>query len=300
MVEIAKKIKKVEMKLHKIYDQSQHKKGIKLEDYYTPSDEIESLNDLMYKMMVHGQNGQGYSGVKLPNYSHRYNEECNGFLLNVLKRYNPQKICNTYLNVDSLLERFNSEESYYKKIKGRSKTNWTKEDFYSKNGKKISKVSYVRKVYYIAHFLKNFKTVDEFKKLFETINEKIPYSMSKCIEIIPGFGPAFSADFLKESEYANLIKPDVHLLGFIDECLPQNLNEIDIYYKVQELINALGENWTPYKFDKVVYLYCSRNFYLDYLDEPYYRAKKSPKKNNERRVELIKYIKGEIEELDEV
>ena len=158
------RIRKVEEKLKEIYEV--HNPNEKLKKYYEDEektkDKIESIEDLMYKMMYHSQNGNGKYGIKLFYYQERFNDK---YLCEILSHYNPQNICKQYENVDSLWKKIESTKDFFTKENRRNKDNWKE---------------YTKTVFYIAKFLEKFEKVDDVINLFKTIYEKIPYCLPKC------------------------------------------------------------------------------------------------------------------------
>ena len=128
-------------------------------------------------------------------------------------------------------------------------------------------------------------------------NEKSPYCLPSAISSIPGFGPAFSADFIKEVKYNDIefndyIKPDSHLTKFIADVFCDVQNAMQSYFLCKKVADKLG--WSVFEFDKIIYLYCTLDFYL----EPSQEEKLSKEERTTRRKNIVKFVNGEITETE--
>lgn len=151
------------------------------------------------------------------------------------------------------------------RIKNR-KTNWQK---YSKG------------LFCGANFLKS-----EIGK--EILDRMISYNYSedidfKCVKTdlktiskeITGLGTALSCDWLKECGCIWLVKPDVHIKKIyhalmkaegkkeIDYSKIKDIDVIEYYYKWAKELQNKGEDVTAYQLDKMIWLICTGEFYLD-------------------------------------
>lgn len=82
---------------------------------------------------------------------------------------------------------------------------------------------------------------------------------------IDGIQFALACDFLKEIGY-DYPKPDVHIMDFVG-CLSPNENITDLFafkeiFKISEILSK-GRKISAYQLDKMIWLICSGNFYLD-------------------------------------
>ena len=69
-------------------------------------------------------------------------------------------------------------------------------------------------------------------------------------------------EFRQELGYLNYAKPDVHLIEICYETgLCDNKNEIKVFETIVKIADEC--NITPYKLDKIFWLICSGNFYID-------------------------------------
>lgn len=256
-------------------DITQAERDLEEKYYSTSKDVVKNMSDLMYKMMFHAQNGTGCNGIKLKGYDAR-NEET--FLKEILCEFNPIKICEQYKSSNELFNKMN--------------THLKKEEFFKENSSENWK-TYAITVYYIAKFLSKFENLEEFRNVFEDINKVMPYCLPLCIKTIPGFGFAFSSDFIKEIAFEgnisfnNIIKPDTHLINFIVEVFCKIDNPMQLQILCEKIAKKL--DWDVFKFDKIIYLYCTLNFYRDNVN---FKVN-----STDRREKLISYVNGKSNKL---
>jgi len=78
---------------------------------------------------------------------------------------------------------------------------------------------------------------------------------------IKGIGFALACDLLKELGFLNYPKPDVHMKDICEALGLSDRNDISVF---EAIVKAADEgNTTPYELDKILWLICSGNFYLD-------------------------------------
>lgn len=105
----------------------------------------------------------------------------------------------------------------------------------------------------------------------------------KCVETdlriiskeITGLGTALTCDWLKECGCTWLVKPDVHIKKIyhalrkaegkkeIDYSKIKDIDVIEYYYKWAKELQNNGEDVTAYQLDKMIWLICTGEFYLD-------------------------------------
>ena len=83
-----------------------------------------------------------------------------------------------------------------------------------------------------------------------------------------------------QKKYDQYPKPDIHLIDIFSELGLSNRNEFNCYKEIIRMARAVNE--TPYKVDKIFWLICSGNYYLNNIT-----GEKSKK-------EFINYVKKEI------
>ena len=269
------RIKAIEEALIKEYSEKCNKDKTQakslLEEKYTSKDVVKNMSDLMYKMMCHAQNGTGCNGIKLKGYDNKDKET---FLKEILFEFNPKKICEKYKSSDKLFNEMDTHSENEEFFKENSRKNWE---------------TYAITVYYIAKFLSKFEDLKEFRNVFEGINKVMPYCLPICTQTIPGFGPAFSSDFIKEVafdgdiSFNNLIKPDTHLNHFVSEVFCEINNPMQLHILCEEIAKKL--DWDVFKFDKIIYLYCTLDFYRDNV--------KFKINSTDRRENMIRYVNGD-------
>lgn len=125
-------------------------------------------------------------------------------------------------------------------------------------------VKYSKAVLSASKFMSQFKDANDFDQFVNcfTYNEStsaaLPMLLSKEIY---GLGFALGCDFLKELGYDQYPKPDIHLIDVFSELGLSDRDEYNCYKSIIKMSMLVGE--TPYKVDKVFWLICSGNYYLD-------------------------------------
>ncbi len=136
-----------------------------------------------------------------------------------------------------------------------------------------------------AKFINGFKDIEDFKtfvKLFDynpTTRMALPLVISTKIS---GIGFALACDALKELGFIDYPKPDVHLIkvfSSIDKDCSDNISIFEAITRMANDCHKEDSSVTPYKIDKVFWLICSGNFYLDKI------------KITRQRDNLISYLK---------
>ena len=125
----------------------------------------------------------------------------------------------------------------------------------------------------IAKFLSSFKDANDFKGFIASFgyNAKTKMALPLLISTrIKGMGFSLVCNALKELGYSEYPKPDVHLKDVIGTA---GFCEHDDYAVFETIVNISNEvhykgdkTATPYKIDKIIWLICSGNFYLDNIN----------------------------------
>ena len=141
-----------------------------------------------------------------------------------------------------------------------------------------------------AKFLSKFKDLDDFKSFIAQFEysaytrEALPLLISTKIK---GIGFALACDTLKELGYLDYPKPDTHIIDvFYQLGLSDNEEQTAAFEAVvymSDVCKEIDKSATPYKIDKVIWLICSGNFYLDGCSV------------KTRKKQFIEYIKSVIE-----
>lgn len=111
-----------------------------------------------------------------------------------------------------------------------------------------------------AKYVCRFRNVEEFDTYVRSKKDllRIPLEISGEIR---GIGFALACDFLKETGYPEYIKPDVHIIDICEALEISDRNQINVFRTLIDIANRCGV--TPYKLDKILWLICSGNFYLN-------------------------------------
>lgn len=181
----------------------------------------------------------------------------------VLKRHQPSEVLITYNNADELyhaiLERWMDKKPLNENCQGL----WRQ---------------WCEGVLSAASFLTRFNNVkdlhDSFKLLYDNPWTK-PALPSLLAMEISGIQFALACDFLKECGY-DYPKPDSHLADVLEQIIGTKQTYL-VFKAVIQYAEAL--NMSAYKFDKMLWLVCSGNFYLDNV------------KVKDKKEELIEFIK---------
>lgn len=117
--------------------------------------------------------------------------------------------------------------------------------------------------------MENFSGVDDFKAFVKRFDYNPLTRMALPLMIsekISGVGFALACDFLKELGYVNYPKPDVHILNVLSETGMANNDQIGAFEciaKISDVCQKDDPSATAYKIDKILWLICSGNYYLD-------------------------------------
>ena len=197
--------------------------------------------------------------------------------------FNPEKLLNEYESADALYSKIYTK--YYDQGWTRAKDERKKKERHPTNLRK-----YAEGLYSAAKFLLKKNNV-------RRINDAITFSYqgpwdsekdSRVTEVIESMrnqkrerikylGEALSYDFLKECGCLYLAKPDTHLNKVVDKLIvlptetdhDKQLKASSTTRAVANFTASLQENGgsyaevTPYKIDKMIWLICTGNFYLE-------------------------------------
>lgn len=240
-----------------------------LDKYYAPTDNrvinnYQSMNwrqRFFASMALHGQNRQRLKNIV----SFIKNQ---GVIADILCQY----------DVDAFLKIYGGTEGSCligKQVKyvNKDKLKGTLVRELHQNDKKMLE-DYARMLICSAYFLSQFpvENKSEFDKF---IKDKLQNDnlISYFAKNFPGFGTALAFDLLKETdviEGLDLVKPDVHIKAFLDALhigYSDDDTAVTEFIGVVERINSAGVKLTNYKFDKMIWLISSGDFYLDIIRE---------------------------------
>lgn len=181
-------------------------------------------------------------------------------LKEVLFDFDPQKTSETY--------REYSAEKLFKELKKHLKQ--PPQD----DNKNVLWLRYCKTIISASVFLSQFESHHEFYAFIDSYDKDkkmrsfLPMLLSFEID---GLGFALSCDFLKEMGYVNFGKPDTHIkdifieLGFLNNISKASPKADYFSLKIIERI-AHNNNTTPYAVDKLLWLICSGNFYIEKIE----------------------------------
>lgn len=202
------------------------------------------------------------------------------FLSENLCGFNPTLFCEEFKSD----EREESVKKIVEKLRFNQQTGkglkWNSQK--SKSGKKDTIMCrYANTLIDAAEFLKKYQSRTEFLnallKRYEHNNYKGVIAFFRN-NISHGFSIALTCDFLKEFDaaFSDLPKPDIHIKDTLCSFLGHERNYYNTEKKeleciedmqriVKEINDALSQDKkiTVYKFDRMIWLICSGNFYLD-------------------------------------
>ncbi len=276
------------------------KKGIKnLERYYNPSTCSENsiimkryseIPQVFAQIAFHAQNATMIS--KIVNFESNID-----FLDKVFCSFEPKKFLIKY-EIEE-----NREEEIVKKLIEKLKYTDDKKEGLKWNSEKnkTDKKDYIIRRFVntmidAAFYLKNYKTREQFlKDLKEVYGELKDYK--KLINdfrnnhIKHGYSIALTCDFLKEFDetFIDLPKPDVHIKDTLMVFKGIPLSDFDCIKEMQNIVKAINEKLpkkeqiTVYQLDRMIWLICSNNFFLDDIENSKNEyLKELEKKNKER------------------
>jgi hypothetical protein len=206
-----------------------------------PEKKYKSLNDISKQFIFSLQNKS--MSPKVINF-----EKNKSKLMLILKDFNPQNILKEYKSHEKLysvfLRNFNIKNAQS------PKNLW---------------LGYSKSIISVSQFLsafKNEKDFENFVNIFEYnlyTRAALPMLLEKEIY---GLGFALACDALKELGYLQYAKPDVHLKDvFYKLELVSDKEDFSTYKSILKMAETV--NKTPYCVDKIFWLICSGNFYLD-------------------------------------
>lgn len=253
------KIEVYEMLLELINNKasSAHITESELNCYFQPEGIVLGQNYLQRLASSLQNSGMMHNSIRFNESEERYNHIkkalCDFDAKKVLKKYSNWKDLYNALTHNGDLDNGTQKDTDDKK------TNWGK---------------YAKGLYYGIDFLENNGGNEKIKKLCDSpvnnaeLEKKI--KEIKCIEKhIYGLGFALTCDWLKECGCTWLAKPDIHIKIVCSAIASGKENaemtDIDIIkfvFNFSEEIQRKYPDATAYKLDKIIWLICTGNFYL--------------------------------------
>lgn len=246
-----------------------------LEEYYEltdynkkmPTSNYKDLSQVFAQLAFHGQNG-----AKIGN---TVNFNANIVTLdNELCKFNPGEFLQKYKLTEINKDNKNSEYNK-KRIEDASETLSKRLcEVLHREDKNQLLPRYAKTLLYSAIYVNSFKNkqdiIDDLKENYKDAKKLIDYFRK---QIPVGFRAALACDFLKEFDKSfDLPKPDTHLINTLNAF---GINCEEVYEYINEMKNLTEninkslkdeEKLTVYKFDRMIYLVCSQNFFLDKKD----------------------------------
>lgn len=249
-----------------------------LEEYYEltdynkkmPTSNYEDLSQVFAQLAFHGQNGAQIGNT--------VNFNANIVTLdNELCKFNPGEFLEKYNLTD--INKDNKEDNQIR-IEDASETlsiRLCKALHRKANNPHLPR--YAKTLLYSAIYVHSFKNkkeiIEDLKKNYLKENYKDEEELIDYFrEQIPaGFGVALACDFLKEFDNSfDLPKPDTHLMNTLNAFGINCKKEYECINEMKNLTENINkslkdeEKLTVYKFDRMIYLVCSQNFFLDKKD----------------------------------
>ena len=186
----------------------------------------------------------------------RFETDNKDIIEKVLFSFNAGKITDTYSSHKDLYEAFINSGIIDNGIGKNKETNWDK---------------YARGLFDGATFLSKENGENTLDKLIKFngsgISEEMFDEIKNIQNRIHGLGFALTCDWLKECGCTWLAKPDVHIKKVCEEITRNTeLNDKDVIrfmFEWAKEIETQEKDITAYKLDKVIWLICTGNFYLD-------------------------------------
>ena len=210
-----------------------------LEKYFVSQEHnLDSINSIFERFVRSTQNYQRMPKViKFDERRDEISRILNGFTPANVAQYNVDELYATFRKQFNITSKESPQNSWYK---------WSKSIVDS------------------ARLLREFKSTDDFRAFVDSFSYNaatraaLPFYLSGKIS---GMGFALACDALKELGYEYYPKPDVHMIEILANLEITEADPLSVY---EELIRIADDNGiTPYKLDKVLWLICSGNYYLD-------------------------------------
>lgn len=225
-----------------------------LQCYYFPEGkkQLDGEHGFLNRLAISLQNsGMMRNSIKYDDVDHR------NVIKTVLCDYNVMEAKNRYQNWKSLYDSILAAGIKDNGIKKKKESNWEK---------------YCRGLFDGIRLLTDSNSEEEIYSLIDSdnsieLNDRIE-RIKRISKEIHGLGFALTCDWLKECGCIWLAKPDVHIKTVVNYLYNGQLNEkisdVDVIKKVCDWSDGIDrKDVTPYKIDKIIWLLCTGNFYLN-------------------------------------
>ncbi len=222
-----------------------------LQKYFIPEGNT-SPESILFRLCSSLQNsGMMRNSIKFNDADPAYRNA----IKNVLFDYDIKKSASVYPDWESIYNTMIAAGITDNGIKDKKESNWEK---------------YCRGLYDGLHFLTADNGVKKIKDLVAVsdLTDKEMREISVISKNIHGLGFALTCDWLKECGCSWLAKPDVHINGVVkymqhNEALKDE-DVLKVMFSWAKAVRATGDNTvTAYKIDKMLWLLCTGEFYLD-------------------------------------
>ncbi len=230
----------------------------KLNRYYIPEG-IELNQNYLERLASSLQNsGMMHNSIRFNESEERYNH-----IKEVLCDFDCQKVLDKYKSWEELYAALTNDgklDNGTKKDTEEKRTNWGK---------------YAKGLYEGAVFLENDGGNKQIEALCkepltaDELNGKIK-ELREIKRNIHGLGFALTCDWLKECGCYWLAKPDIHIKVVCSEIEGKHENilmsdeaVIKFMFNFSNIVKDKYPDVTPYKLDKIIWLICTGNFYLE-------------------------------------
>lgn len=256
-----------------IYEIENLKEYYELTDYNEkmPTSNYKDLSQVFAQLAFHGQNG-----AKIGN---TVNFNANIVALdNELCKFNPGKFLEKY-NLTEINK--DNKKDNKKRIEDASETLSKRLcEALHRKAKNQLLPRYAKTLLYSAIYVHSFKNkkeiIEDLKKNYLKENYKDAKKLIDYFrkQIPAGFRVPLACDFLKEFDKSfDLPKPDTHLINTLNAIGINCKKEYEYINEMKNLTENINqslkdeEKLTVYKFDRMIYLVCSQNFFLDKKDK---------------------------------
>lgn len=228
-----------------------------LNDYYEPEGILLKQNYLERLASSLQNSGMMHNSIRFNESEERYKH-----IKNVLCDFDCDKVNLKYKNWQELYAALTTNgllDNGKKKDTTDKRTNWGK---------------YAKGLYYGTEFLakengkEKIVVLCEEPTTTEELNKKIK-ELKNIEKHIHGLGFALTCDWLKECGCTWLAKPDIHIKivcsaidGKSETELMSDIDIIKFMFKLSKEIEQKYSDVTAYKLDKIIWLICTGNFYL--------------------------------------